>query len=291
MPAAPTVAVVATGAMGAAIGARLTDNGAKVISLLDGRSEASRKRAADAGIVNASKAEIAKADFILSVVPPGEAVALAKRLAPALAAGSHKPLYADCNAISPQTMHEIEAILRPTGCAVIDGGIIGPPPKPGSNTTRLYVSGPHSERMLRLREYGLAVEPIGGETGSKTGDASALKMCYGAFNKGVTALGAAVILAAERQGIAAALRDELQASLPQLYAKLGRGIPDMFPKAYRWVAEFEEVAAFAGPGAEREMFGAIANLYERLAADVAGDKAEIAKLAAFFGKPESDRRG
>ena len=40
------------------------------------------------------------------------------------------------------------------------------------------------------------------------GDASALKMCYGALNKGVTALGATVILAAERAGVGAALRGE-----------------------------------------------------------------------------------
>jgi len=285
--AAPTVAVIATGAMGAAIGARLNENGARVISLLDGRSEASRKRAADAGIANATEAEIANADFILSVVPPGEAVALAQRLAPALTAATRKPLYADCNAINPQTMQEIVELLRATGCDVVDGGIIGPPPKPGSNTTRLYVSGPGSERLAQLQRYGLAVVPMGG----KIGDASALKMCYGAFNKGVTALGAAVILAAERDGVAGSLRDELQTSLPQLYAKLGRGIPDMFPKAYRWVAEFEEVAAFVGPGAERQMFEAIAALYARLAADVAGDRAETGKLGGFFTGRESEPRG
>jgi 3-hydroxyisobutyrate dehydrogenase-like beta-hydroxyacid dehydrogenase len=285
--AAPTVAVIATGAMGAAIGARLNDNGVRVISLLDGRSDASRKRAADAGIANATEADIATTDFILSVVPPGEAVALAKRLVPALTAAKRKPLYADCNAINPQTMQEIVELLRPTGCDVADGGIIGPPPKPDGNATRLYVSGPGSERLAQLQRHGLAVVPMGG----KIGDASALKMCYGAFNKGVTALGAAVILAAEREGVAASLRDELQTSLPQLYAKLGRGIPDMFPKAYRWVAEFEEVAAFAGPGAERQMFAAIAALYQRLAADVAGDRTETGKLGGFFdksGKSESD---
>jgi 3-hydroxyisobutyrate dehydrogenase-like beta-hydroxyacid dehydrogenase len=287
MTTAPTVAVIATGAMGAAIGARLNDNGPRVISLLDGRSEASRKRAADAGIVNATEADIANADFILSVVPPGEAVALAKRLVPALTAAKRKPLYADCNAINPQTMQEIVDLLRPTGCDIVDGGIVGPPPKPNSNTTRLYVSGPASERLAQLRDYGLAVEVMGG----KTGDGSALKMCYGAFNKGVTALGAAMILAAEREGVATSLRDELQTSLPQLYAKLGRGIPDMFPKAYRWVAEFEEVAAFVGPGAERQMFEAIAALYERLAADVAGDKAETGTLGGFFTGRESEPRG
>lgn len=286
MTAALTVAAIATGAMGAAIGARLTENGARVISLLDGRSEASRKRAANAGIVNADEAEIANADFVLSVVPPGEAVALARRLVPALTAAKRKPVYADCNAINPQTMQEIVDLLRPTGCDVVDGGIIGPPPKAGSHATRLYVSGPASERLAPLQSHGLAVEIMGG----KTGDASALKMCYGAFNKGVTALGAAVILAAEREGVAAALNREWQLSQAPLLGKLERGIPDMFPKAYRWVAEFEEVAAFVGPGSERQMFDAIARLYERLAADVAGDRTETAALGSFFRKGESEPR-
>ena len=287
MAAAPTVAVIATGAMGAAIGARLRDNGVRVISLLDGRSEASRRRAADAGIENASEADVAAGDIILSIVPPGEAVALARRLAPALKASSHKALYADCNAINPQTMREIENIVLPTGCDVVDGGIVGPPPKPDSRTTRLYVSGPHSGRMTRLRDFGLAIETMDG----KTGDASALKMCYGAFNKGVTALGAAVILAAQREGLADSLSREWQLSLPQLFAKLSRGVPDMVPKAYRWVAEFEEVAQFIGPAEERQIFEGIAKFYDRLAADADGGKAEIAALGDFFAKGESSGGG
>lgn len=287
MASAPTVAVIATGAMGAAIGARLRDNGARVISPLDGRSEASRRRAADAGIENASKADVAACDFILSVVPPGEAVALARRLAPVLMASTRKPLYADCNAINPRTMREIEAVLRAAGCDTVDGGIIGPPPKPGSQSTRLYVSGPHSGRMTTLRGYGLAIEPMGG----KTGDASALKMCYGAFNKGVTALGAAVILAAQREGLADALWREWQLSLPQLHSKLARSIPDMVPKAYRWVSEFEEVAEFSGPDQEKKIFEGIAALYARLAASAHGDKAEIAALEDFFASRESPPGG
>jgi L-threonate 2-dehydrogenase len=61
-------------------------------------------------------------------------------------------------------------------------------------------------------------------------------------------------------------------------------VPDMFPKAYRWVAEMEEIAGFTGSEAEREMYEAIATLYERLAQDQAGGKDEISALAGFFPK-------
>jgi 3-hydroxyisobutyrate dehydrogenase-like beta-hydroxyacid dehydrogenase len=50
----------------------------------------------------------------LSIVPPGEAVALAQRLAPALTRASRKPIYVDCNAISPATALEIGTVLEPT---------------------------------------------------------------------------------------------------------------------------------------------------------------------------------
>jgi len=43
----PTIAIVAQGAMGAGVGARLVERGLRVITSLSGRSEASTKRAKD----------------------------------------------------------------------------------------------------------------------------------------------------------------------------------------------------------------------------------------------------
>ena len=71
------------------------------------------------------------ADFFLSILPPGEAEALATRLAPALKTLGKKPVYVDCNAVSPQTAARIAAIVAPTGADFVDGGIIGGPPRPG----------------------------------------------------------------------------------------------------------------------------------------------------------------
>ena len=78
----PLVAVIAPGMMGAAVAKRLVDHGLKVLTSLEGRSAETRGRAKSAGLVAASDEEIAAADFILSILPPGDAVALAQRFAP-----------------------------------------------------------------------------------------------------------------------------------------------------------------------------------------------------------------
>ena len=70
----PVVAVIAPGMMGAAVGKRLVDNGLKVLTALTGRSAETLARAKDAGMAAASDEEIAATDFILSILPPGDAV-------------------------------------------------------------------------------------------------------------------------------------------------------------------------------------------------------------------------
>lgn len=288
MPGAPpTVAVIAAGNMGSGVATRLTANGVRVLTSLEGRSAASRRRAADAGMIAASDAEIAGVDILLSIVPPGQALGLAERLAPALRASNHKPVFVECNAVSPQTVGRIAAVIADTGCSFVDGGIIGPPPRIDSSRTKMYVSGPDAERVGVLNEYGLDIRVMGG----KVGDASALKMSYAAFNKGVVALGAMAALAAERAGVGAALRAELADSQSARLDELTRTIPDMLPKAYRWVAEFEEIARFAG-GPEADIFNGIARLYGRIAADVAGAGAETeaGTLTGFYKKTPGDRK-
>jgi 3-hydroxyisobutyrate dehydrogenase-like beta-hydroxyacid dehydrogenase len=276
----PTVAIIAQGGMGAACAKRLTDNGVRVVTSLAGRSEASAKRAAAAGMVAASDAEIAAADFVLSIVPPNEALPLATRLAPALAAANNKPVYADCNAVSPETVKEIARAIAPTGAPFVDAGIIGGPPRSGYNGPIFYYSGPADTGIERLNDCGLIFRPVTGAIGA----ASALKMSYGGITKGLTAVGSAMILAATRAGVAEALHAELSASQPNLMTYFARSVPDMFGKAYRWVPEMQEIADFSGDEATEEMYRAIAALYEQLAADNEGKKADIGALAAFFEK-------
>jgi len=274
----PIVAVIAPGMMGSGVGGRLAQNGIEVRTALGGRSAASVKRAKEAGMVAVSDAQIAACDFILSIVPPGEAQGLADRLAPALRAAANKPIYVDCNAVNPATVLRIARTIEETGATFVDGGIIGGPPMPGSKGTKLYVSGPAATRVAELEKYGLEVRLQAGPIGA----ASAMKMSYAGITKGFTALGAAMMLAAARAGTTDALRAEISASQPALHGWLTRQMPRMYSKAYRWVAEMEEISGFVGEDpAAAQFFQAAARLYERIAADYEGQRAECAALDAF----------
>jgi 3-hydroxyisobutyrate dehydrogenase-like beta-hydroxyacid dehydrogenase len=274
----PTVSIIAPGNMGAAVAKRLTENKVTVLTALSGRSKASLERAQDAGMHGVSDRELAEADFLLSIVPPGDALALAKRLAEVLTTANKKPIYVECNAVSPQTMTGIADVVKTTGCAFVGAGIIGPPPKPGTTNTKFYAAGPHAKDFAVLNDYGLIVRVLEGPLTA----ASALKMSYAGITKGFTALGASMMLAATRGGSAEALRAELAESQPALFGYLTRQMPAMYSKAYRWVAEMNEISDFIGDDrAEHAMLEAAGQLYERLAADFDGGKQEIDALSAF----------
>lgn len=278
----PTVAIIAPGSMGASVAKRLTDNRVSVLTALAGRSGASAERARAAGMTAVSERELADADFLLSIVPPGEAFALARRLTPILTAANKKPTYVECNAVSPQTMLQIADVVAETGCRFVAAGIIGPPPKPGSSNTKFYASGTAAKDFAQLNDYGLIVRVLDGELTS----APALKMSYAGITKGFTALGAAMMLAATRAGSAEALHAELAESQQPLLGFLSRQIPRMYGKAYRWVAELDEISAFVDEDhPEHEMLAAAARLYERIARDFDGEKLEIEELDQFLKSP------
>jgi L-threonate 2-dehydrogenase len=276
-----TVSIVAPGNMGAGIGRRLSENEVTVLTSIAGRSEESVKRAREAGMQAAEDRALAEADFLMSIVPPGEALALAQRLAPVLAAANKKPIYVECNAVSPATMLKIADVVAATGCPFVGAGIIGPPPKPGSSNTKIYASGPAAKDLASLNDYGLIVRVLEGPLTA----ASALKMSYAGITKGFTALGATMMLAAARGGSAAALKAELSESRPDLMGYLSSQVPAMYSKAYRWVAELDEIASFIGDDhPEHDMLEAAARLYERIAKDHEGEKKETGALDDFLGK-------
>jgi len=268
-----TVAIMAQGTMGAGVGRRLNERGAKVRTLLSGRSEASAGRARAAGMqpVADERELLSGADFFLSILPPDQAEGLASRLAPALQSLPVKPVYVDCNAVSPQTAERVAAIVEPTGAAFVDGGIIGGPPRDGYSPA-IYASGPEAERTKPIAEYGIDWRIIDGPIGA----ASGLKMSYAGITKGTTAIAAAMLLGAARFGCAEALIAELSASQPEMLSRMKKGIPGMYDKAYRWVGEMQEISDFLDANApSSDMYRGIARLYEFLAAaEAEGQPAE-----------------
>ncbi len=261
--------------MGAGVARRLASRGAEVAVTLAGRSEASARRAAGLTVLASEMALVSWADLVLSILPPGEAEALAARVAPALVPRGTAVAYADCNAVAPATVSRVAALLP--GVRFADVGIIGGPPKDDDQGPRFYASG-DTGCLDVLAAHGIDVRRLAGEVGA----ASALKMAYAGITKGLTALGAVMALGAARAGTAEALHAELAASQKPLLAWLDRAEPAMFAKAYRWVAEMEEIEAFlAGlPGAA--IYGGAARLYEHLARD----EDAVGALAAFYGKSQ-----
>ncbi|RFB85303.1 6-phosphogluconate dehydrogenase [Rhizobium leguminosarum bv. trifolii] len=280
----PDFAIIGAGAMGSAVAKRLIDHGATVLTCLEGRSEQTIARAEAAGMVPVGRQDLAKAALVLSIVPPAEAIGVAEFVADISSGLPAPPPFIDLNAIAPKTMQALAARFGGTTVEVLDGAIIGGPPAPGKPGPTLYVSGDSAEQSRLLEDYGLKVRRLDGPLGA----ASALKMCYAGINKGFTGLGAAMLLAASRAGAAESLKAELTGSLPDVDRKLSKSIPGMYPKAYRWVAEMQEIADFLGeddPAAT--VFRGMADVFSRLADDVEGDRMLVRQLDEILGSPET----
>ena len=250
--------MISPGEMGSAVGKRLRDGGLRVVTSLTGRTERTRALAADSGIEDAGSlaAAVRQADVLLSILPPGRAAELAEAVG-----RDPGPLYVDCNAISPATARAIGSVV---GERYVDAGIIGSPAAP-----RFYSSGQHA---AELAELPLDVRVLDGEIGQ----ASALKMCYAALTKGLTALLTESMVTAESLGVSEALRSELADSQPLFLAGARHGLPGMVPKAYRWIAEMEQIATtFEAAGLTPRMLLGAADVYRLVeeARAAAGGKA------------------
>jgi len=234
-----TVGIISPGDMGSAIGQRLASNGARAIVALDSRSERTKALAAQHGLEDVGSVErlVSEATHILSVLVPSEATAAAERVAQALRATGATPVFADCNAIAPETSKAIGRIIEAAGGRFVDAGIIGGPPR-GSVSPRIYASGPNAAELAVLNDYGLTIPVIG----DVVGQASGLKMCYAAMTKGLQALGTELLVAARQLGLDDALRNELQSSQPVILDWLAKSALGMPPKAHRWIGEMEEIA-------------------------------------------------
>src|SRR5829696_8556415 len=104
-----TVGVLHPGAMGAAIGGVLVAAGHDVVWASAGRSGATARRAADAGLRDVTDVrELARmSDVVLSICPPDAARAVASSVAGA------DGIFVDANAIAPHTAAEVAAIVGP----------------------------------------------------------------------------------------------------------------------------------------------------------------------------------
>jgi 3-hydroxyisobutyrate dehydrogenase-like beta-hydroxyacid dehydrogenase len=236
-----SVGLLHPGEMGAALGAVLRERGTTVLWASAGRSEATARRATDAGLEDVGEVdELARrSDVIVSVCPPHAAVDLARSVS------GFRGLFVDANAVSPATAREIAAVVEAGGARFVDGGIVGPPPRT-AGTTRLYLCGPDAPEVARVFEDS-ALEPV--VVSDSVGAASATKMAYAAWTKGTAALLLAVRALARAENVEPTLVEEWRRSIPELPEQSQRAARSAGTKGWRWVGEMEQIAeTFAAAG-------------------------------------------
>ena len=254
-----TVGILSPGDMGHTVGGVLRQNGLRLITCLEGRSQRTRQLAEKAGIEDVSTYPqfVTEADLILSIMVPAQAMSAASIVAETLQQVDTTLTYTDCNAIAPQTVRKLGDIITAAGGTFVDASIIGPPPRtPGA--TRFYASGPDLNLFSELNNYGLDIRALGEEIGL----ASAIKMCYASLTKGLTALCTELLTAASVLGVSDALTAEFQLSQSALFERMEKGLPGMPPKARRWIGEMEEISAtFAHVGLTPNILTGAADMY------------------------------
>ncbi len=234
-----TVGIVSPGDMGHAVGKQLIKNKVNVVTALDDRSNRTKALAKEAKIedVGSLNSLVEHADLILSILVPSQAFSFAKKIATIVQASEKSMYFADCNAIAPQTTKNISKLFQNTHATFIDAGIIGGPPSDTYQPT-FYSSGPNTEPLLVLKESGIRVSNIGPEIGQ----ASAIKMCYAAMNKGTIAINIAVLTAAKMLGVYDSLVAEFDQSQRDVLQRMQR-MNEIPTKAKRWIGEMLEISS------------------------------------------------
>lgn len=277
------IGLIGAGAMGSALGASWIAAGHDVRTRLSGRSARTRALVRDAGITVAdTRNEVVDADIVVSVVPPAEALPVARSIAETVRSSASRPLVVDVNAVSPATLGEILAVLSSAGVALVDGTVSGAPPYPGSTRTTLYLSGPQSEVIAGLSQGWYRTVVLG----ERIGSASALKMTTSSMYKGTNALVMQAILTASHFGVLDAFLEDVSRIWPDNVPRWPREVALSATKSGRFVDEMREIAATqAEAGLPAELFLGVAETFIRAAATELGHAAPES-VADDIGLPE-----
>lgn len=182
----------------------------------EGRSDATRRRAAGFTDAGSLPELVDRSDVILSICPP----AIAEAVAGDVFARGFDGVFVEANAISPQRMRRIAEL----GSRVVDGAIIA------SRGIHLYLAGDDAAEVATLFEGSdVRAIPLDAELGA----ASALKMAFGGWNK------IGIALTAQARAIAAAYGVEEYLDEEGVTADR---LPRMADRAWRWSPEMDEIA-------------------------------------------------
>lgn len=204
------------------------------------------------------------ATAIFSLVTADQALACAQAAMPMAGA-----LWFDCNSVAPETKRAAAAAIAAAGGRYVDVAVMAPV-QPAGRSVPLLLSGPHAEAGAAvLAKLGFAKARV---VSGPVGAASSIKMIRSVMVKGLEALSAECVLAAEAAGV----RDEVIASLDASWREEGwatrfdYNLDRMLVHGLRRAAEMEEVvktletlgtgaAMSRGTAARQRALGAIAD--------------------------------
>ncbi|OYY70277.1 NAD(P)-dependent oxidoreductase [Sphingomonas sp. 28-63-12] len=174
---------------------------------------------------------------IISLVTADQALAVAQAAAESISAAS---LWFDMNSVSPHTKRAAGALIEGAGGLYVDVAVMSPV-EPARLAVPLLVSGRHaSAGAAALTQLGFSnVRIVPGDIGR----ASAIKMIRSVMVKGIEALTAECVLAAEQAGVLDEVIASLDASWPgaDWGFRADYNLDRMLAHGTRRAAEMEEV--------------------------------------------------
>jgi len=232
------IVLISPGLMGTAVGRALLCRGHVVYCALSRRSDATRRRAGQSGFIccDSLGEAIGKSEIALSLVPPGQALNVARRFADHVAGLPAAPIFVDCNSISPPTARAIGRIIADVGAAAVDCGIFGPADKIGPENV-IVVNGTEARAIASLFADLVEVKIAHGAFGG----ASAVKMAMSIITKALPALFLESTCASAASGqldLMVGLFDRLY---PGIMSFISRSLPTYPRHVARRVDEMHEI--------------------------------------------------
>nr|WP_241231044.1 DUF1932 domain-containing protein [Sphingomonas koreensis] len=185
-----------------------------------------------------ARAALTGAAVVLSLVTADQALEAARTGAALLEPGA---LWLDMNSVAPSTKRAAAEAIEAAGGRYADVAVMAPA-HPARRAVPLLVAGPHAaDAAAALAAIGFARIEV---AGPNIGDAAAVKMIRSVMVKGIEALTAECILAANRAGVTDAVIASLDASTKARGwgERADYNFDRMLAHGTRRAAEMEEVA-------------------------------------------------
>ncbi|MBN1248120.1 MAG: NAD(P)-dependent oxidoreductase [Anaerolineae bacterium] len=254
------IGILHPGAMGISLAASAKHTGHTVYWTSQGRSQATRDRAASQDLIDAGTLSglCEVCEVIISICPP----AAAETVAADVLGEGFVGLYVDANAISPGRTRRIAQTMAQAGVRFVDGSVIGGPAwEPGR--TWLHLAGESAGEAAAVFAAGPLETNI---LGSEIGRAAALKMAFAAYTKGTSALLSAILAVAEANGVREDLAVQWSRNGAGFAEQTENRVRSATTRAWRYADELDEIAAtFSEAGLPPGFGQAAAEIYRRTA--------------------------